>query len=200
MTFSDKLFDNQEYILTSVAYLIGDERNRIVSSGVAGVDEIDAFINIRLKNTNAEGIAKLHRVLQSFILPGDLKKVAGEEFMDLSSLPELTPKPEEEDFYDLTGVNEEIQKLREKNEEGPEDPIEPTEDEGWEDDESESDEIGDLDPKELTAKKVVGELQKLAHSLGSQGQHGAAYAIERTIQAIHRDVRDGKLTQNGETR
>lgn len=172
------MFINNEYLAKLLASLVRDEGKRIVSSGLANVDELNCLFKNALgkivKDKSAlneklllDTLSTLHNDLLKVKLPGDFKDVTeeiDEKLVLILDVSDIMGEKSTSCSSDISKNNDES--IIEIVLEDPED-----EEEGEE----------DIDKE---ANEVVSKLQKVAQDLGRIGNHSAAYNIERMIKEL----------------
>jgi len=170
--------------------LVSDEGKRIISLKLASRDELNDLLEPTIESAMKKASANtdsldvllgilsdLHLKLAAIKLPGDFAKFAADEkFYEALDIPykgepfyqvpeKKKPEPSEEDIEEE--AQEKLEEYIESEEEGTE-------------------EI------EKVVSAVSNYLEKLAYGLGREGNHEAAYAIERTIHSIRTLNKRGK--------
>lgn len=204
MSIGNGILGDKKFVVKSLMALVGDEGQRIMSLGLASREELNDLLKptiqrvIKKAGVSPESmdvllgiLSDLHTKLASVKLPGDFSVVAaeekfyealdvpytGEKFYDLSSLkekPDVEPEgelkePEEEELKEI------LEEYIEKEKPGAE--------------EDHAEDCGCM----YCFTSVIGTyLKKLAYSLGSSGDHEAAYLVERTIYSIQNFNKRGK--------
>jgi hypothetical protein len=142
----DYTFDDK-YIAKSLIEMVRDEGKRIVASGLATRDEVNSFIGHLVSEASGyddigvfiDGVRDLHHCLDSVRLPGDFKKVAGDN--ETLEVPEETDAEDSSDDTFALAYNKHRDYILEK-------------------------------------------LASVVYEFGSNGNHEAAYLVERAINEI----------------
>lgn len=195
MSIRDNLFDNPSQLMKELFSMIDDEKKRMYSNKLVSNEQWASFYgqlsdaiykNAKDKNLDAviDNLFGIHNILKSVKLPGDFEKRALEKFYITLDIPY-----EDYMFSDIdkeTGEKENECPECEKEDECPE----------CEKEDEKCMDCVDIDAQEVLAESVNNILQKIADSLGRNGNHDAAYLVERTIHSIHREAESGKLLDN----
>lgn len=180
-----------KFVTMSLADMVTDEKKRIIAAGLASVGDVNGVLggisdNI-LKIAQADrkwepvldSLSKLHGVLSAVRLPGDFERLASDPIiLDLSNLPRLEDKEYEDKFYDLSGIIERLKKIHES--EGCESHTDVEVNEEPHEDFNSDVKIARV----ILVEKVSTHLEKIAYQLGRDGNHEAAYLVERTIREM----------------
>ena len=170
-------FDNK-YLLKTFASIVNGEGKRIVLLGLATDDAVRGFVEPSLRTTIEStddisiiisALAEIGNDLKSVCLPGDFEKItAGKK----------------KAFYDIIGIsqNNDDDDDEEEDEEKPKKKEKSKDKEDKK--EEEEDDVEDIEIIYSFVSPIVNLLQKMAYNLGNQGNHKAAYAIERKIDKI----------------
>ena len=161
---------NDEYLLKSMMSLVRSEGKRIVSLGLATEEEVKGFVDPAIrgvldkfsssqvdKNVVLGTITDLHQILQSIKLPGDF---------------EQSTLPDDEKICAVIEVDipvEEVEIVKEDDDE----------------DKEETEcvlEKDNNDDQMITA--ICSFLENMVYKLGKEGNHNAAYLVERTMRKI----------------
>lgn len=220
---------DKDTVVSLVAQLLGEERERIVTQKLASQDKVNKLLNdfisemrhkIALgRRVDSNNMAYFHNQLKSVILPGDFDKVA-ENFYDISSLPKLKEKEEEEKLvYQVPAKKEPSEKTLEHAEEVLKEVMEQDaddknecacehecdceyEDEGCKCVELDSDETSYAPSSEEGSGPegisllLIGKLEDIVYKLGSSGRHNEAYEVEKIIRDIRNFVSKNSDTLN----
>jgi len=181
------MLQDEQFLIKTFLELIKDEELRIVSAGLAQRKEVVGLFDPLIKDASSnpfvhypsQVLSKIHQKLSTIQLPGDFEKLAEDEkekekFYDLSSLPELTPKSEKDKLQYVTPKSEEP------------DPEEVFEEEPAQEEGELSCDVGEftIGESERLSSYIEDKLEKIAYSLGTRGEHEAAYLIERKMNEI----------------
>jgi len=216
---------DKDTFINIVAHLLDDERQRIVAQKLASSKEVNTLLGDFIKEmrhrvalgqtAGSNDMAYFHRQLKSVILPGDFEKVAG-DFYDLSSLPKLKEKSEDERLVyevpakkepDEETVEDAEEKLKELMEQDAEDAKAKC-DCGCEEGKCtcgpdcdcprcSSDEAHDVSvPEEGSGPEglsliLLNRLEDTAYRLGAEGRHSEAYEVEKVIRGIKESIAKG---------
>ena len=201
MSIENGILGDKKFVVKSLMALVRDESQRIMSLGLASHKELDNLIQptvqhiIKKAGTNPNSIdvllgilSDLHTKLASVKLPGDFSVVAADEsFYNSLDVPYTGEKS-----YDLSNLKEEPSADPEEDSKEPEEKeLEETLEEyiATEELDVEEDHAEDCGGCMYCFTSAVNTcLKKIAHSLGSSGNHQAAYLVERTILGINNKV------------
>ena len=178
-------------MVSAIFAVIEDEKKRISGSKLANKEQWSLFFKpIRAAiikgaeksrdwRSTINQLANLHNLLKTIKLPGDFEKYASDEkFYVALDLPY-----EGEQLYDLSSLLK-GKGARDENEDEKEEEEEKNE-------ERHSDECmlctESDNSEQILAIAVNKYLTKIAHELGNNGNHEAAYLVERTIQKLPRN-------------
>jgi len=188
------VLDNPKFVALSLVDMINDERKRIVASGLASKEDVGLVFGplsagvIKVAQANMDWrpvvttLSQVHDILGEIKLPGDFVRLAADALMlDLGNLPKLEDEEYEKKFYDLSGIIEKLKGMRPAAEievlPEPTHEHEHTHEDLIDDDYSK---IAQID----LAEQVATHLEKIAYTLGRDGNHSAAYLVERTIREL----------------
>jgi hypothetical protein len=166
------IFDKQ-FLLKQLVGMINDEAGRIVSLRLAAPEETGKLIKsivsgiIGSECESAHDIlnplSALHTNLASVKLPGDFQKLAC-EMQDVLLLVVDAPVEAIEPKKEVVIEEEKTEEKEDKKDEAKEDKK--------------------FEIFELVAKNIVEKLNKIAYDLGREGNHAAAYMVERCVGDI----------------
>lgn len=183
------ILQDEQFLIKTFLELIKDEELRIVSAGLAKQKEVVDLFDPLIKDASSnpfvhypsQVLSKVHQKLSTVQLPGDFEKLAEDEkekekFYDLNNLPELTPKPEKDKLHYVAP----------KTEEAEPEPEEVFEEEPVQEEGELSCDVGEftIGESERLSSYIEDKLEKIAYSLGTRGEHEAAYLIERKVEEI----------------
>lgn len=201
MTFSTEFFANQQYFLSVISSLIGDESRRIVSSELASKEEMQKFLNAYItalrsrivdgKEVHGNYLSGLHLQLKAVKLPGDFKILAADEkFYEALDIPYTGEK-----FYDLSSLKEkkEEEPKVEKLQEALEEFVEEDKEQHLEDCACDGCMDSMTKSQMALAQSVNDHLAKIAYLLGVRGDHDSAYMVEKAMRSIRVFASNGKL-------
>lgn len=215
---------DKDTFINITAELLNDERERIVAQKLASKEEVNSLLNYFIKEmrhrvalgrtASSDDLAYFHRQLKSVMLPGDFEKIAG-DFYDLSSLPKLKEKSEEDRLVYYAPVKEEpdeesVEEAEEKLEEVME---QDAKDECQCDcgckvtkvclcpdcdcphaEKSDDDDAHDVKvPEEGSGPAglsliLLNRLEDTAYKLGVEGRHTEAYEVEKVIRGMRESI------------
>lgn len=173
-------FDNK-YLLKTFALIVNSEGKRIVSLGLATNDAVRGFIEPSLRTTIESTdditiiinvLAEIGNELKLVCLPGDFEEII---------------VGRKKAFYNMIGISQNNDDEDEEEEEKPKKKEKPKDKEDKK--EEEEDDVEDTEVVYSFVSPIVNLLRKMAYNLGNQGNHKAAYAIERKINKIESFVK-----------
>ena len=171
MSVKNELLENEDFVASALKSLIKQEFERVIETGLVSKADCFNFID-KYKNIEQDG-------LKSFLAI----------YTTLSKVKLAGDKLEEEPFYDLKNVFEKIKEIKKESpEEAKECSCEPGQCVGT--DCPCQDDCQCKSPKHLMVKLeqldvlISEQLEKIAYSLGKNGDHETAYLVERTLKNI----------------
>ena len=196
MSFENGILGDKNFVIKSLMALVGEESQRIMSLGLATHKELDDILEPTVQyaikkaglNSNSVDVllgilSDLHTKLASVKLPGDFSAIAADEkFYKAIDIPYKGEK-----FYDIPGSKKQEENLDTELEEKE---LEEVLEEYIESEEEQHTE--DCNCMYCFTSIINTCLKKLAYSLGSSGNHEAAYLVERTIHSIQNFSKRGK--------